>query len=243
MSSLLKSSLGVAIITSISSFLLRLQLYSIRWQQHDLGGLEHLKNTDQAVIIVNWHCRLLAIPAMLGKRFPTAFIISPSKDGKLISGTVSPLGIGTIWGSRSKGAIAGYREMRRRLKQGQHVGITPDGPRGPARQAADGAIALALASQTVIIPVAWSTARMKRLETWDRLAIPGWFSRGIQCWGEPIDLTQLEEPAGHAKTADMTRLKRMLEDRINNVTATADAFFGHERDDATHRYGIAKEKR
>ena len=86
-------------------------------------------------------------------------------------------------GSRSKGAIGGYREMRRRLKNGGHVGITPDGPRGPARQAADGAIALARTSGAVIIPVAWSTARMRRLDTWDRLAIPGWFSRGVQCWG------------------------------------------------------------
>ncbi|MGC6484292.1 MAG: lysophospholipid acyltransferase family protein [Candidatus Puniceispirillales bacterium] len=234
MASMLKSPLGVKLITLISSLVLRLQLASIRWQTRDEGGLAYLRKADSPVIIVNWHCRLLAIPAMLGRRFPTAYIISPSKDGRLISGTVAPLGVETIWGSRSKGAVGGYREMRRRLKQGGHVGITPDGPRGPARKAADGAIALARASRVVIIPVAWSTSRMKRLDTWDRLAIPGWFSRGIQCWGAPFDLPD---------EAETDRLTLELEDRINAITASADACFGHPPDDAEQRYGIIKEKR
>jgi lysophospholipid acyltransferase (LPLAT)-like uncharacterized protein len=234
MASFLKSPQGIKLITLISSLVLRLQLASVRWQIKNEGGLKHISETDSPVIIVNWHCRLLAIPAMLGRRFPTAYIISPSKDGQLISGTVAPLGVETIWGSRSKGATAGYREMRRRLKQGGHVGITPDGPRGPARKAADGAVALAKNSRAVIIPVAWSTSRMKRLDTWDRLAIPGWFSRGIQCWGEPFNV-----PAD----ANLERLTHQLEDRLNAITATADDIFGHQHDDADGRYGIIKEKR
>lgn len=234
MASMLKSPLGVILITRIASLILRLQLASIRWQVKDAGGLAHLMAAQQPVIIVNWHCRLLAIPAMLKKRFPTAYIISPSKDGQLISGTVSPLGVETIWGSRSKGAIGGYREMRRRLKQGGHVGITPDGPRGPARKAADGAIALAHTSRAVIIPVAWSTTRMRRLNTWDRLAIPGWFSKGVQCWGEPFSVPQ---------DADMAQMTLDLEDRINAITATADEYCGHTPDDAENRYGTIKEKR
>ena len=235
MASLLKSQLGITVVTTLSSFVLRLQLASIRWRTQDLGGLAHIKNSDETVIFVNWHCRLLAIPSMLGRRFPTAYIISPSKDGKLISGVVAPLGVETIWGSRSKGAIGGYREMRRRLKNRGHVGITPDGPRGPARQAADGAIALARASGAVIIPLAWSTARMRRLDTWDRLAIPGWFSRGVQCWGAPLHI-----PADSKDTETLTQL---LEDRINAITAAADDAFGHPHDDAESRYGIIKEKR
>ncbi len=234
MGSLLKSPLGMKLITRISSFVLGLQLASIRWQTRDEGGLKHTLGSEKPVIFVNWHCRLLAIPAMLGRRFPTAYIISPSKDGQLISGAVAPLGVKTIWGSRSKRALTGYREMRRRLQKGGHVGITPDGPRGPARKAADGTIALARASQATIIPVAWSTTRMRRLDTWDRLAIPGWFTSGIQCWGEPFDVPE---------DADIEHLTRELEDRINTITAIADDAFGHRRDDADDRYGVIKEKR
>jgi len=220
-----------------SGFVLGALLKTVRWQQQDEGGLTFLERSGEAAIIVNWHCRLLAIPAMLGQRFPTAYIISASRDGRLISGTVSRLGIETIWGSRSRGAVTGYREMRRRLAAGKHVGITPDGPRGPAREAAAGAINLARASGAAIIPVAWSTRRMPRLDTWDRLAIPGMFSAGVQCWGAPIRIPKETSP-------DMLEDARLnLEDRINAITASADAFFGHPRDDAPHRYGISKEKR
>ena len=103
--------------------------------------------------------------------------------------------------------------MRRRLKNRGHVGITPDGPRGPADKPPMARLRWP-GSGAVIIPVAWSTARMRRLDTWDRLAIPGWFSRGVQCWGAPLHI-----PADSKDTETLTQL---LEDRINAITATAD---------------------
>ena len=233
----LKSPSGIRTITRISSFVLRLLLASIRWQKidHSQGVV---KAADQhPIIFVNWHCRLLAIPAILGKTLPTAYIISPSQDGQLISGTVKPLGVDTIWGSRSSKAISGYRDMRRRLDQNLHVGITPDGPRGPARQAALGALQLAKTSGVVMVPVAWSTAGMWRLNSWDRLAIPKPFSRGIQIFGPAITI---------AKDADDDAIKAArldLEAAINAITAEADRHFGHAADDAEHRYGMAKDTR
>jgi len=237
MASWLKSPGGIRTTSRLGGMMLGMLLRTIRWQEMDEGGLAFLEASEEAAIIVNWHCRLLAIPSMLGRRFPTAYIISPSNDGRLISGTVSGLGIETIWGSRSKGAITGYREMRRRLSAGKHVGITPDGPRGPARHAAAGAITLAQASGAPIIPVAWSTRRMPRLDTWDRLAIPGIFSTGIRCWGAPYRLPK----DASADALEDARLD--LEDRLNAITARADHWAGHPADDAEHRYGISKEKR
>ena len=238
----LKSPSGIRTITWLSSFLLRLLLASIRWQKIDhsssISGQSVLKNADQnPLIFVNWHCRLLAIPAMLGKDLPTAYIISESQDGQLISGTVRPLGIETIWGSRSNKAVTGYRDMRRRLAQNLHVGITPDGPRGPARQAALGALQLAKTSGAALVPVAWSTASMWRLKSWDRLAIPKPFSRGIQIFGKAIVIPR------DANDDQLQQARLDLEDAINALTAEADAVFGHPADDADHRYGIAKDKR
>ena len=233
----LKSPSGIRTITRISSFVLRLLLASIRWQKIDHSG-GAVKSADQRpIIFVNWHCRLLAIPAMLKHDLPTAYIISESHDGQLISGTVKPLGIETIWGSRSNKAISGYRDMRRRLSQNLHVGITPDGPRGPARKAATGALQLAKTSGVVLVPVAWSTSGMWRLNSWDRLAIPKPFSRGVQIFGNAITIPSDAEP----EALEEARLQ--LEDAINAVTAEADAVFGHRADDADHRYGIAKDKR
>ena len=232
----LKSPNGIRATTFLSSLVLRLLLSSIRWQRIDHSGFHH-QDDHPALIYVNWHCRLLAMPALLRKHRQTAYIISPSLDGQLISGTVAPLGVATIWGSRSNKAISGYREMRRRLAQNLHVGITPDGPRGPARQAASGALTLAKASGAPIVPVAWSAKAMWRLNSWDRLAIPKPFSRGVQIFGAPITL------AKDADDAALEQARLDLEDAINAVTAEADAVFNHPADDALDRYGIGKAKR
>ena len=232
-----KSPAWAKAIGRVGSIVLWFVLKSIRWKVIDNGGLEAVRGQDQAVIFVNWHCRLLAIPAMLGRRYPTAYIISESYDGQLISRTVAPFGIETIWGSRSKAALTGYREMRRRLKGGGHVGITPDGPRGPARMAAMGAIALARTSGATVIPLAWSTHRIKRLNTWDRLAIPGFFSQGVQLWGEPVQLPLEATPEAEEKA------RLCLEDALNTLTAEADAYFGHPADHGENKYGIRRPKR
>ena len=231
----LKSPSGEKTITSALSTLLKLLLATIRWKTIDHGG-KALVEKGQPVIFVNWHSRLLSIPAMLGGKYPTAYIISPSRDGRAISGMVAPLGVETIWGSKSQKAISGYRDMRRRLQAGFHVGITPDGPRGPARKAAPGAVTLAKASGVPLVPIAWSTSRMKRFDSWDRLALPKPFSRGVFVFGSPIYLNK--------DTTEDTILAECinLEDAINDVTAEADLYFGHSADHVIERYGVEKKK-
>ena len=78
---------------------------------------------------------------------------------------------------------------------------------------------------------------MWRLNSWDRLAIPKPFSRGVQIFGAPITL-----PAD-ANSDQLETARLALEDAINAVTAEADAIFGHQADDADARYGRAKDKR
>ena len=231
-----KSDISILIISRIGSLIVWLLLRSVRWQVLDRGGLRSLKKNKDAVIFVNWHNRLLGASEML-KHYPTKGVISPSTDGKLISGVVGPLGIETIWGSRSRNTVGAYREMRKCLKGGEHIGITPDGPRGPAREAAPGAIALAKASGARIIPIAWSTTGMFRLNTWDRFCVPKPFARGVQIWGKPIKV-----PA-RADDDAMEKARLDLEDALNTLTADADTHFGYQADHAEHRYGVGKEKR
>ena len=225
--------MGISLTVFLSSMILRLLLLSVRWQTLHRGEVP----SNEPVIFINWHSRLLAIPAVLSKYNRTAYIISPSYDGQLISGTVAPLGISTIWGSRSKKAVSGYRAMMRHLQSGGHIGITPDGPRGPARQAAMGALMLAKSSGAPLVPVAWSASRLWRLSSWDRLAIPKPFSRGVQIFGAPIYVPRDAD----AMTLDALRLQ--IEDALNALGSEADLLFGHCPDDKTARYGIAKAKR
>ena len=65
-------------------------------------------------------------------------LISQSRDGRFIAAVVRRFGINVAVGSSSRGGAVAVRGLLALLKQGCHVGITPDGPRGPRRRAADG---------------------------------------------------------------------------------------------------------
>ena len=73
-----------------------------------------------------------------------------------------------------------------RLQEGGQVGITPDGPRGPPRQAAPGAVQLASMAAAPVIPLAAQTSRRRVLPTWDRMVLPLPFGRGVLVCGPPI---------------------------------------------------------
>ena len=236
MASWLKSDTSIRIVGRIGSVAVWLLLKSIRWRTIDKGGLRALQTSEEPVIFANWHCRLIGAFDMI-RPYAIKGVVSPSTDGKLISSVVGPLGIRTIWGSSNRNTIGAYREMRKSLKSGEHIGITPDGPRGPARMAAPGTLALAKASGARIIPIAWSASRLTRLDTWDRFVVPKPFSSGVQLWGAPISV-----PAS-ANDAALEKARLKFEDALNELTAEADGCFGHPADHAGSRYGVGKEKR
>ena len=110
--------------------------------------------------------------------------------------------------------------MVRLLAEGNLIAITPDGPRGPRMRAKAGAIKLAQLSGAPLVPASGSVKRRVLLGTWDRFCLALPFSRGIILAGEPIDVPR------DATEAELERLRRLLEDRLNALTAAADEHFG-----------------
>ena len=231
----LKSPSGEKTIAFVTSKVIGFFLATNRWDTIDHGGYEYAKS-GSPVIFVFWHGRLLGLPIMLRKT-PISVLVSHSRDGRIISKIGRDFGIETIWGSGSKNSLSGYREMRRHLSAGKHIGITPDGPRGPARKAALGAIALARASGIPLVPMSWSSKKMKKFNSWDHIAMPKPFGRGVRIYGAPIHI------AKDANDAEQATSCRALEDAINAVTAEADMMYGHSIDHAERRYGPSKGKR
>lgn len=232
----LKSPSGETLTAWIASAYMNSIFKTIRRKSKDYGG-RALMDSGDVFILVNWHSRLLGIPVFTRGGHRIAYMTSPSRDGRIMAMAAQHFDIDIIWGSGSQKAVSGYRTMRRRLDQGLNVGIHPDGPRGPARKVAPGAIMLAKTSGVPLIPIAWSTSRMTRSASWDRLAIPKFFTKGIQLWGKPIMIP---------KDADKMMIAQAcldLEDALNDLTAEADAYFGHPADHAERRYGDEKGKR
>ncbi|MEO5336115.1 MAG: lysophospholipid acyltransferase family protein [Magnetospirillum sp. WYHS-4] len=171
-------------------------------------------------ILCFWHGRILMMPYCWDRTKPIHMLISQHRDGRLISHTVSHFGIHTVAGSSSKGGLEALRTMLKKLKGGECVGITPDGPRGPRMRASDGIVAVARLSGAAVIPCTFSAAKGRLLGSWDRFLVAAPFSAGTFVWGEPIRV------ARDADAATQEQARLAIEAALNTITAEADALCG-----------------
>ena len=143
-----------------------------------------------------------------------AILVSKSKDGELIAETMRLSRIDAVRGSSSRGGAAAAREMVDILNSGKDAGITPDGPKGPARQVKEGAVRVAQLSGAPILPL--TNALSNKLEiskAWDRFQIPLPFGRAVLIYGEPIYVGSNDDLAAKADE---------LKAALDRITAEAD---------------------
>jgi lysophospholipid acyltransferase (LPLAT)-like uncharacterized protein len=200
---------------------IRLVYATNRWTVEGAEVPHRLRAEGKSFILAFWHGRLLMIPMAWQRLAPMHMLISAHRDGRMIADAVTYFGVQSIAGSTSRGGSAALRTMVKRLDAGDCVGITPDGPRGPAMVASSGIVNLARLAGVPIVPVAFATSRRRVLRSWDRfqLALP--FGRGVFLWGEPIEVAGDLDPAG----IEETRL--LVERRMNELAAEADRRVGH----------------
>jgi lysophospholipid acyltransferase (LPLAT)-like uncharacterized protein len=101
---------------------------------------------------------------------------------------VHRLGYVAARGSSTRGGGAGALEMIRLAREGRALGITPDGPRGPALVVKPGLALLAARAGLPVIPAAAAAARARVLDSWDRFRVPWPFTRVHVAYGEPIEV-------------------------------------------------------
>jgi lysophospholipid acyltransferase (LPLAT)-like uncharacterized protein len=105
----------------------------------------------------------------------------------MIAQTMRLSRIAAVRGSSTRGGAAAAKEMVEILRSGLDVGITPDGPKGPARKVKSGVLRVAQLSGAPIVPIANATSR--RLEfkkAWDRFHVPLPFGRAAVVYGDPV---------------------------------------------------------
>ncbi len=147
-------------------------------------------------------------------------LISQHQDGQLISRAASYIGVSTVKGSLNRGGAQAIRNMLKKFRNGECIGVTPDGPRGPRMRAHDGVINIARLVGATIIPATYSVNRSKILRSWDRFIIPRPFSKGVIVWGQPIRVP---------KDADLKMVEKFrlqIEDELNNICIEADMHCG-----------------
>jgi len=201
---------------------LKFALGTTRWT---FTGLEHFALQDRRPsVLAFWHQRLPLIPALKSlaqKRGPIPRItalISRHRDGRLASAVMERLGVAVVNGStardgQDKGGSAALRRLLACLANGEVVALTPDGPRGPACVPAPGLAQLAALSGAPIVPCAAQVSWRITLPSWDRMALPLPFGRGVMLCGAPISVPRQDW------LASLPDLKAA----IDAITAQADA--------------------
>ena len=90
---------------------------------------------------------------------------------------------------------AAAKEMIGLLKSGRSVGITPDGPKGPARTIKPGVLTLAQLSGCPILPLTNAVSRKLTLEkSWDKFQVPLPFSNIVIGYAKPIYVMPDDDP-------------------------------------------------
>lgn len=162
-----------------------------------------------------WHGRMLMLPFIYpGKRLN--ILISTHRDGEIIANVMNRFGFELVRGSSSKGGTAALREMVLLLKRGSDIGITPDGPKGPAEVVKGGVAQIARLSGKAVVPIAFSSSMKLRLRSWDRFFLPLPFSRLVFVVGDPLY---------YIKGEDIEDFRIRIEKALRDVTSRADAFF------------------
>lgn len=138
------------------------------------------------VVFSFWHEFIGVILPRWG-RTPLSVLCSQHRDGEWVNQTAKSLGLNIIRGSSSRGGSSAIRKMKKNSKFSS-IAVTPDGPRGPRREMASGAIYTASLLQIPFVPLGIGISNAYRLTTWDKFAIPKPTSRVRLIFGPKINV-------------------------------------------------------
>ena len=182
-------------------------------------NINYPKNTP--VILACYHGHQLGIYAYLQGGNKLNVMVSKSKDGDIIAAGCEAVGIRTIRGSQSRGGAGATLKTLDKLKAGESVAITVDGPRGPKGVVKKGVIEIAKLSGAPIVPFSWhseSLGFIRFKKSWDNLAYPINGIPSLGLYGDPIYVPEDADD----NTVELYRQKLELELKIQEEKAIKD---------------------
>jgi len=127
-------------------------------------------------ILMFWHEHILC-PLFFRRHSPVTMLLSEHGDAELVSQAAQFVGMKCIRGSSTHGGTNAIKQFAQ-LREHDILAFVPDGPKGPYRHMAEGAIFLASKIQLPIVLLGVGYDRLWRMSSWDRFAVPKPFARG-----------------------------------------------------------------
>jgi len=168
-----------------------IRIYSLSFRlevQNEEAWLDAYLHANKRVLLCTHHQQFFAAIRYFQKykAYKPGLMISQSKDGALISAVANRTGWTTVRGSSSRGggdALKGMIDHLAKHRLGAHI---IDGPRGPFGKVKPGAIRLAHAEHTVIVPFYVHADRAWYAHSWDKFLLPKPFSKVILRFGDEM---------------------------------------------------------
>lgn len=173
---------------------MKLWSITLRYEVNGAKGIVAPEIEKAPVIFALWHNRIFTMPPIWrrtgGKNRFSVVLTSASKDGTTLATAMKMFGLGAIRGSSSRRAVSALIGMKKALKDGFDVCVTPDGPKGPRYKVQPGVIKIAQTSGAEIIPIHIRYSSAWRLKTWDKFVLPKPFSRVHVVFAEPHKISK-----------------------------------------------------
>jgi lysophospholipid acyltransferase (LPLAT)-like uncharacterized protein len=185
---------------------------TLSWSIEGAHHYDDLVRTDRPPILALWHGRILPATLYWRGRGIVA-MTSENFDGEWVARLMGRFGFRAARGSTSRGGSRALVQLRRELAAGHTAAFTVDGPRGPARVAQPGAVWLAGATGSPVLPFHIEADRYWTADSWDKTLIPKPFSRVAIAIGEPFEVRGASDETVEESRQELERRLAALEVR------------------------------
>ena len=165
-------------------------------------------------ILAFWHGQLMMIGYAWKSKTVLNMLASSHSDGRFGAYIAGHFNLKNV-SIEAKNKSPSLRQVFKLIKNGDYLGVTPDGPRGPNQRVSDGIIKIAINTQVPILPLGFASSKNFNLKSWDSFLITYPFSKCKFIWGDPITIPP------KTKDAEIEKYKLFLEEKINLCMHTA----------------------
>ena len=170
---------------------------------------------DQPRLYLFWH-EYIQFFLHLRPNCHMTMLLSRHRDADILAEIARRIGFGAVRGSTARSGSTAICQMMKNAKEKWLLTMTPDGPRGPRRKMAGGAVYLASRLGIDIIPLGVGYDRPWRLRSWDRFAIPRPGSRARLIAGPPVSIP------GELDRQGIEHYTQRVEELMNRLCALAE---------------------